>query len=109
MSVSVRTRSMAESAYRPIGAFDARTTEISIKVKEIHKLHNTPMIAGLHHIARITSTTQADKLFMAALCNRGAIIFLPCSFYLLSSSFFPRLISAAADWMSTILLHMEWP
>ena len=30
-------------------------------------------------------------------------------FYLSSSSFFPRLISAAADWMSTILLHMVWP
>ena len=28
------------------------------------------------------------------------------SFYFL---FFPRLISAAADWMSTILLHMVWP
>jgi len=25
-----------------------------------------------------------DLLFMAALCNRGAIIFLPCDFYLLS-------------------------
>jgi len=32
------------------------------------------------------------------------IIFLPCSFFLLlsSSSFIPRLISAAAGWMSTI-------
>jgi len=52
------------------------------------------------------------QLIMAALCNRGAIIFLPCSFYLLSIFFFlvfPRLISAAADWMSTILLHMAWP
>jgi len=53
------------------------------------------------------------QFVMAALCNRGAIIFLPCSFflsiYLLSSSFFPRLISAATDWMSTILLHMAWP
>ena len=29
------------------------------------------------------------------------IIFLPCDFYL--SFFFPRLISAAVDWMSTIL------
>ena len=42
---------------------------------------------------------------------RQAIIFLPCgfflSFYLLSS--FPRLISAVADWTSTILLHMMWP
>ena len=40
---------------------------------------------------------------MAALCNRGAIIFLPCNFYLLLLSFFPRLISAGAGWMSTIL------
>ena len=49
--------------------------------------------------------------FYGALCNRGAIIFLPCSFfpsffYLL---FFPRLISAAVDRMSAILLHMAWP
>ena len=29
------------------------------------------------------------------------------SFYLLS--FFPRLISAAADWMCAILSHMVWP
>ena len=26
-----------------------------------------------------------------------------------SSSFFPRLISAVADWMSAILSHMVWP
>ena len=37
---------------------------------------------------------------------RQTIIFLPCDFYLF---FIPRLISAAADWMSTILLHMAWP
>ena len=36
------------------------------------------------------------------------VIFLPVvSFYL--CLFFPRLISAAADWMSTILRHMVWP
>ena len=50
-------------------------------------------------------------IFMATLCNRGAIIFLPCSFF---PSFFilllfPRLISAAVDRMSAILLHMAWP
>jgi len=62
---------------------------------------------------------------MAALSNRAdhysfillwprygigqAIIFLPCDFYLSSSSFFylfPRLISAVGDSMSTILPHM---
>jgi len=44
---------------------------------------------------------------MAALCNRaGHIYFHP----VVSSSFFffPRLISAVGDWMSTILLHMVW-
>ena len=45
---------------------------------------------------------------MATLCNMaGHIYFHPViSFYLL---FFPRLISAATDWMSTIILHMAWP
>jgi len=42
-----------------------------------------------------------------------AVIFCPVvSVYLtifLSFFFFPRLISAAADWMSTILRHMVWP
>ena len=40
-------------------------------------------------------------LFMAALCNRGAIIFLACDFYLSFFLFFPRLISAATDRMSS--------
>jgi len=49
--------------------------------------------------------------FMAALCNRGHYIFCPVLsiFLLLSSIFFSRLISAVADWMSTILRHMVWP
>jgi len=34
------------------------------------------------------------------------IIFLSCGFF---QSFFPRLISAVGDWMSTILPHMVWP
>jgi len=49
-------------------------------------------------------------IVMAALCNRGAIIFSPCSFFLPSFYlFFPRLISATVDWMSAILLHMTLP
>ena len=35
---------------------------------------------------------SAFTLFMAALCNRGGIIFLPCSFFL--SSFFVYLFSS---------------
>jgi len=50
------------------------------------------------------------KLVMATLRNKAgryifALRFL--SFYL--STFFPRLISAAVDWMSAILPHMMWP
>jgi len=53
---------------------------------------------------------QIDAVIMAALYVTGqAIIFLPCGgFLLLSFFFFPRLISAAADWMSAILVHMVW-
>jgi len=48
-----------------------------------------------------------------ALCNRAdhyifALWFLS-SIYLSIFFFFPRLISAATAWMSTILLHMAWP
>ena len=36
-----------------------------------------------------------------------AIIFLPCGYFFFLI-FFPRLISAVADWMSAILPHMVW-
>jgi len=49
---------------------------------------------------------SSRSLFMAALCNRaGHIYFHP----VVSFFFFPRLISAVGDWMSTILPHMVWP
>ena len=48
-----------------------------------------------------------ELLIMAALCNRACHYIFALWFLLLS--FFPRLISAVADWMSTILLHMMWP
>jgi len=48
-------------------------------------------------------------VFMAALLNKaGHYIFAPW-FLSIFLSFFPCLISAAADWMPTILLHMVWP
>jgi len=48
-------------------------------------------------------------LFMVALCNRADhIYFHPVSSSSSSSFFFPRLISAVGDWMSTILRHMVW-
>jgi len=52
---------------------------------------------------------SCTSLVMAALRSRcGHYIFAMwfLSFYL---SFFPRLMSAIADWMSAILPHMVWP
>jgi len=58
-----------------------------------------------------TQTASVFSFFMAAQCNRAghyifALWFFLSFFFFL---FFPRLISAVADWMSTILLHMVWP
>jgi len=57
------------------------------------------------------STLEIDVIFIWPPCVADAdIIFLPCGFFLLFIFFFiPRLISAVADWMSTILPHMMWP
>jgi len=45
---------------------------------------------------------------MAALCNRaGHYIF--ALWFLVIFSFFPRLMSAVADWKSAILPHIVWP
>jgi len=38
-----------------------------------------------------------------------ALLFLSSIFYLLSIFFSPRLIAAAAGWMSTVLWHTVWP
>jgi len=48
---------------------------------------------------------------MVALWNRADhyIFILWFGFFLSIFLFFPCLISAAAHWMSTILLHMVWP
>jgi len=46
------------------------------------------------------------NLWPPCIAGCGHIYFRPVSFFLL---FFPRLISAVADWMSTILPHMVWP
>jgi len=73
-----------------------------------------------HAIFRSTVATNGFlDIALFALCCLWSpygigqtIIFLPCGlfFYLPTFlSFFPRLISAVADWMSAILPHMVWP
>ena len=53
--------------------------------------------------------TSISLIFMAALRSRCGHCIFVLWFLLSSSFFFPRLISAVGDWMSTILLHMVWP
>jgi len=58
---------------------------------------------------------MSDKSSIGVCCMIMAVLSSRCGHYifalwfLLSSSFFPCLISAVADWMSTILAHMVWP
>jgi len=49
------------------------------------------------------------KTFMAALCNRTGHYIFALWFLSFFFFFFPRLISAVADWMSTILPHIVCP
>jgi len=58
--------------------------------------------------ARSNDTNQWPGFIMIALWNTADHYIFALSF-VLSSFFFPRLISAVADWMCAILLHMVWP
>jgi len=55
-------------------------------------------------------------VIMVALCNGATIYYIFIYFalwfllsFFLFSFFFPRLISAVAEWMSVTLAHMVWP
>ena len=93
---------------------------------ELSNDHITIVVAGAVAVRCLTIDTVglgsagADAslisrhLVVAILVSYGrpgighAIIFLFCGFFLSSSCFFfPRLISAATDWMSTIVPHMN--
>jgi len=65
------------------------------------------LISFQHNVVLLFRSTLAS--FLWPLCIADAdIIFLPCSFFL-STILFPRLFSAVADWMSTVLPHVVWP
>ena len=65
----------------------------------------------VEHFEVIHNMKDSSVLFMAALCYRAGHYIFALWFlsFFFSSSFFPRLISAVADLMSTILPHMVWP
>ena len=72
--------------------------------------YNFSCLIGTDGLSKVTAPTRiVATVIMAALWYRAdhyifALWFLSSIFF-----FFPRLISAAADWMSTILPHMVWP
>jgi len=83
-----------------------RTTIIEIIVGGwVVSFFETPCIDEVH--------TATWPFIMAALWNRAShyvfVLWFLISSFLFLLSFFPRLISAVADWMSTILPHMMWP
>jgi len=51
---------------------------------------------------------MTSGIVMAALLTICGYYTLPCGFFYIFS-FFPRLISAVADWMCAILAHTVWP
>ena len=72
----------------------------------------TPKAASRASVRKDSPEMDTTALvIMVALWNRADhyifILFLLSSFFLLL--FFPRLISAVRDWISTILPHMVWP
>ena len=58
--------------------------------------------ADISELPRMTSLQKTSGLLWPPCVADADIIFLPCGFFYLLS-FFPRLISAIADWMSAIL------
>jgi len=77
-------------------------------------LNTDGIITAIEHTQDIRNAVQFGFVIIAALCNRAGhyifVLWFLLSFFLPSFLFFfPRLISAVADWMSTILSHMMWP
>ena len=64
--------------------------------------------SGTHTLQIFRGVSAGHFIFMVALRNR-ADHYIFILWFLSSSIFFPRLISAVGDWMSTILPHMVWP
>ena len=101
-------------------SFYAFTPEILLRIWERYKLMQRVQVEADRQRAIVLETAKQcnftecltdncrvhNRLIMAALRSR-------CGYYIFALwfllSFFPRLISAAVDWMSTILRHMVWP
>jgi len=97
--------------------FNPLSAEIGLPVWGTHANFNGFLVmAALLHGMLVVGVSQTLRRWTdGATFGRAAItlgIGPHSSFFyllLLSSIFFPRLISAIAEWMYTILVHMVWP
>ena len=86
-----------------------RTAGVSLSYAFCHTLHSyVTYWKRMMHLFFVSSSSSI--IIMVALCNRADHYIFMLWFVLLLSFFlfFPRLISAVGDWMSTILRHMVW-
>jgi len=74
----------------------------------IHSIHLQRLLSHSELEVVCDTVAHSTRLLWSPCVIGQTIIFLPCDFFLLLL-FFPRLISAAVDLMSTILPHMVWP
>jgi len=87
----------------------ANLSALEISIARLIKRYTNALFT-LHFIAAYKASIFVLSILLWSPCVADAdIIFLPCGFYLSSSFFFSRLISAVAHWMSIILRYMVWP
>jgi len=93
---------------------DSISGNAALEIGPSHEQYTT--IVSCHDLSHAApsvpiTTSSFNRLLWSPYVIGQTIIFLPCDFYLcfFVSSSFPRLISAAVYWMSTILPHMVWP
>ena len=79
----------------------------SFKWSGIEAAQNNTWWKGLIVTAVVQQSHKHTTFLWSPYGIRQTIIFSCCSLFFLL--FFPRLISAAADWMSARLPHMVWP
>jgi len=104
--------------HRPNGTRSLKITSRNQQSRRFRRCRGVTSPACVRWAWRANAGLGHAFLLMVALWNRAdlgigrTIIFSCCDLFFFLSfflSFFPRLISAVAEWMSAILAHMVWP
>ena len=92
-----------------------KTEQVKTKKSKIlrpnHHCQNPKLLFGPYGSTPLTALELTSCFSVLCSWWYNFLLLCRCGHYIfvLFLSFFPRLISAVADWMSTILLHMVWP